>query len=315
MEELDESKLSLKDIYVFMKALGENLERKIDGIQDSTNDLRTRVEEVNTQLSEDLKNIAAKQINDNQERKVQIEQVSNDVAANKANLNEEMSAVKEKLRAHEGRMKNNELDNRTMKVELDKANMQIHWQIQRMKELETSVHRGLQHGRGWSIEVEGIPINVGDEPAQLQAAVIKILSAINVPIETYEIDTVHRLPSNKNNSKTTIVRFCSRKTSRLVHENKHKLKDLALLEIDIPGLNENSRIYINASQCPYYKCLAYNCRLLKRKGLISGHFTSKDGRITIKTHDEEFIKITHETELTQNFPLFREFNFVRVVHD
>ncbi len=282
-------------------------------MQDTANTLRNRIEEVNAQISEDLKNVAAKQINDHHDNKVRIEEISNEVTANKQSIDEDIVAVKQKLHVHEERMERQERDHRVMESALHNANKEIHSQMLRIKELEKSTHRGLQHGRGWNVEIEGIPINVGDEPVQLQAATIKILQSINVPCETYEIDTVHRLPSTRNDSpKAVIVRFCSRKTVRLVHENKHKLKDLALLEIDIPGLNNESRIYINASQCPYYKTLAYNCRLLKRKGLIAHHFISRDGRITIKTLSEDFIKVTHESDLVDNFPLFREFSFNRI---
>ena len=272
---VDEPQLSLNDIYTFMKAMGENLERKIEV---STNTLTSRINEVNENISADLEKLATKQINDDQDRRVQIERVSNVFTDHKAAVDEDISSMKEQLRVHQKQLENQELENLAIKTDLGNANKEIHWQMLRIKELETSVHRGLQHGRGWNVEIEGIPINVGDEPPQLQAAVIKILSAINVPIETFDIDTVHRLPS-KNEPKTTIVRFCSRKTVRLVHENKHKLRDLALLDIEVAGLNANSRIYINASQCTYYKSLAYNCRLLKRKGLIAGHFTSKEGKI------------------------------------
>ncbi len=176
---MDESNLSLNDIYTFMNAMGENLERKIDGIQRSTDNLSTRIEEVNNKITEDIVNLTAKQINDNQDRKVEIEKIANDISDHKEKVGQDISTLKEELRAHENRLQNQEKE--------------IYWKTLRIKELETSVHRGLQHGRGWNLEIEGIPINVGDEPAQLQQAVIRILGAINVPVETYEIDTVHRL--------------------------------------------------------------------------------------------------------------------------
>ena len=128
-------------------------------------------------------------------------------------------------------------------------------------------------------------------------------------VEPYDIDHVHRLPSNRPGPKPTIVRFISRKTVRLIHENKYKLKDLKDLEIDIPGITDDSRIFMNASQCPYYKTLAFNCRLLKRKGLISSLYTGKDGRISIKTLEGNNIKVMHEFDLTKTFPQFEDFNF------
>ena len=87
--------------------------------------------------------------------------------------------------------------------------------IQRKKivSLEKSCHRGLQHGRSYNVEIDGLPVNIGDDPDQLEEAALKLFSAINVEIEDYEIDTIHRLNSKKS-PKPTIVRFVSRKTVR-----------------------------------------------------------------------------------------------------
>ena len=182
--------------------------------------------------------------------------------------------------------------------------------IQRKKivSLEKSCHRGLQHGRSYNVEIDGLPVNIGDDPDQLQEAALKLFSAINVEIEDYEIDTIHRLNSKKS-PKPTIVRFVSRKTVRALHDNKSKLKYLADLNLDIAGLNDQSKIFIRASQCSYYKNLSYNCRVLKREGLVSRVFTGKDGRVSIKRHDGSHLSVTHELDLTSNFPDFGRFNF------
>ena len=109
--------------------------------------------------------------------------------------------------------------------------------------------------------------------------------------------------------KTTIVRFISRKIVRDIHDNKKKLKDINELDLDLPGLNPDSRIFIRASQSPYVKTLAYNCRLLKRSNLIAHIITGKDGRLTIRTLDGDYVKITHEDDLTSKFPDFGRFSF------
>jgi len=86
-------------------------------------------------------------------------------------------------------------------------------------------------------------------------------------------------------------------------ENKKKLKNLKDMNIDIPGLHEDSSIYIKASLCPYYKSLAYNCRLLKKDNLISGVLVSDDGIVKINIGDVQnprFIKIKHESENSKN---------------
>ena len=191
---------------------------------------------------------------------------------------------------------------------LNNANERIEEQKLKISRLEKSSHGGLQHGRGWNIEIDGITPNVGDTPAQLQDAAIKIFKGINVGVEIFDIDTIHRLPS-RNEEKPTIVRFHSRKLVRALHENKSKLKDLPNLGIDIPGLQHDSKIYLRASQCPYFKNLSYNCRVLKRNGRIAKVNVGKDGSISVKKLDDSFIKVTHEDTLRENFPDFENFNF------
>ena len=158
------------------------------------------------------------------------------------------------------------------------------------------------------MEIDGIPKNVGNDPEQLEDAAIKIFKAINVNIEQYNIDTIHRLRSKKE-IKPTIIRFVSRKSVREIHKNKGKLRYLADLNIDIPGLTNESRIFVRASQCSYYSNLAFNCRLLKRNGLVAKVMTGDDGRITLKTLDERHIQVNHESVLIENFSNFKGFNF------
>ena len=181
-------------------------------------------------------------------------------------------------------------------------------QKKRIVSLERECFRGMQHSRGFNIEIDGLPAVIGDDPRDLEIAVLELLRSIGVFIEDYEVDTVHRLPS-KQVPKATIVRFVTRKTVRACHRNSHKLKDLSDLDLDIDGLNEDSRIFIRPSQCSYIKNLAYNCRQLKRAKLIKKINTAKDGRVTVELLDGSFLKITHMEDLTQNFPDFSTFNF------
>ena len=71
-------------------------------------------------------------------------------------------------------------------------------------------------------------------------------------------------------------------------KNKSKLKDIGSLNLDIVGLDMNSKIFIRPSLCPYYKTLQFNCRNLKRHGPIKFVRTDNDGYIKIKTLKEEF---------------------------
>ena len=174
--------------------------------------------------------------------------------------------------------------------------------------LEKSLHGGLQHSRKSNIEIDGIPTNIGDERKQLEEAAIKILNAINVPCLPEDIEAIHRLPA-KSGIKPTIIRFGSRRIAEDAFANKNKLKSLKELHIPIIGLNDDSKIFIRPSLCPYFRTLAYNCRLLRNSKLIQSVFTSDDGSIKIKTLDNSFNKISHETDLTSRFKDFQNFSF------
>ena len=175
--------------------------------------------------------------------------------------------------------------------------------------LEKSLYTSLQHNRLSNIEIDGIPANIVDDNAQLEEAAIKILTAINVKCSPDDIEAIHRLPSSLE-IKPTIVKFISRKTAVKAFENKNKLKYLAALNIRINGLTEDCKIFIRPSQCPYYRLLAYNCRVLKRRGQIHTIFIQDDGIIKIKVHEHStFIKFFHETDLRKYFPNFGDFSF------
>ena len=274
----------------------------------SKNQLRERIEDVNTKLLADVKKLEVLQVNENHDRKVQIDNLSIRVDEIQNNANENIRKLREKIDVQEKRADRQDLSIRNYQLELQNANHTIAFLNRKLLNLEQATHAGLQHGREWNIEIDGIPINVGDDPVQLQAATLKILHAINVKCNDIDIDKIHRLPSRNDDAKPTIVRFHSRKLVDLIHKNKSILKNLADLQIDIPGLNADSRIFLRASQCSYYKSLSYNCRQLKRAGLIEHTFVGKDGRVYIKTLEQEFVKISHESELMSKFPTF-EFNF------
>ena len=190
----------------------------------------------------------------------------------------------------------------------DALKLRLQEQDTRIVNLERAVHGGLQHDRKFNVEIDGIPANIGDDPVQLEEAVLVLFEALNISCDSGDIDAIHRLPSNKG-IKPTIVRLRSRKTVEEIHANKNKLKNLSDLNVDIAGLQDDSQIYIRPSLCPYFRKLAYNCRQLKRGNLIKNTFVGDDGVIKIKLNDDKYIKITHETDLTNLFQDFAGFTF------
>ena len=176
--------------------------------------------------------------------------------------------------------------------------------------LEQTVHSNLQHKRLNNIEIDGIPTNIGEKSDQLEEAALKIFEAINVTVLSGDIQAIHRLPAKEGSIKPTIIQFVSRKTVSDIFENRKKLKNLSSLNIEIAGLTNTSKIFIRPSLCPYYRKMAYNCRELKRNGLIKEVFTSDEGIIKIKISSEsDYIKVQHELTLLKYFPYFEGFSF------
>ena len=280
-------KSSIDTVSLSVNDLGKSLNEKIDGLSKSTADLSKRVEDVNTNLSNDILQVETRLSSEISKIKENIESTRVVVDENKVAVDSKIQALEEELRLVHDRLDGEK---------------------KRFVALERSCHAGGQHGRGWNVEFDGIPVNVGDSPEQLEDAILKILFSINVDIEDYEIDRIHRLPS-KSSPKPVIARFISRKTVDKVHKNKHKLKDIADLDLDIPGINDQSRIFIRASLSPYYNNLSYNCRVLKRRKMILRIRTNELGRLSIQKIDGSFVKVDHESDLTKIFPDFKEFNF------
>ena len=178
----------------------------------------------------------------------------------------------------------------------------------RQTTLEKSVHSGHQHRRKFNCEIDGIPTVVGEDSNNLKEAVVKFFGAIGSNCKKEDIDVIHRLKS-RDDTKPTIVLFDSRRVRDEVLKNKNKLKNLASFKLDIDGLNNDSKIYIRPSLCPYYKNLQFNCRILRRNNLIKQVRTEDDGTIKVKMFDDTYEKITHEKDLVKLFPQFGDFIF------
>ena len=205
------------------------LSKKID-------ELNTKIDESNQTITAEIRNLEERVFNEI--HTLQATQVHQERAINfnKEAVDGEIGALRQELKTQRELIKDRE---------------------DQIVRLERACHAGLQHNRGWNVEIDGLPANVGEDPDQLEDAVLHLFNKINVPADQFDIDTVHRLPSERS-PKPTIVRLMSRKVVRDLHLNKNKLKNLNELDLDIPGINANSKIFIQASQSPYIKNLAYN---------------------------------------------------------
>ena len=297
----DEIKEMLANLSSIMQKNHSDLTTKMDSLQVTTDNLSLRIDEVNVSITAEIRNLEERTFHEIHGLQASQEALHKQVNVNKKENDQNLDLLRSLVQTQRQLLdeKSNELDETVNRLNV---------QSQRLSELERSSYSSSQHNRGWNLEFDGIPVNVGDDPIQLEKSVIEICNKINVPINEYAIDTVHRLPSQRS-PKSTIVRFISRKIVRDIHDNKRKLKDIADLDLDLPGLGPDTKIFIRASQSPYVKSLAYNCRLLKRSNLIAQVITAKDGRLTIRTLDGDYIKIAHEEDLTSKFPGFGRFSF------
>ena len=293
-EELNNSIADLKSLMLACNTKIDNLAKTTDNLKQQViqveHDITDRINKLDVGLRQEISVLRSAD-----------EKIQNQLDEFKETISTELSTIQ-----------NNAVEDRKA---LDKTNNSLgnciqimQAQAKRIVSLERECFRGMQHSRGFNIEIDGIPAVIGDEPYDLECAVVELLRSINVIIEDYEVDTVHRLPS-KQIPKTTIVRFVSRKTVRACLKNCYKLKDIEDLNIDINGLDADSNIYIRPSQCSYVKNLAFNCRQLKRDKLIKKVHTGKDGRVTVENNDGSFLKVSHMEDLSKNFPTFGKFNF------
>ena len=131
-------------------------------------------------------------------------------------------------------------------------------------EAECSINDSQQRSRRNNFELSEIPQDVTDD--NLEATCISVLNEImEVPITPKDVEACHRLPS-KRGPKPVIIRMMSRKRTEEIIMNREKTKN-----IDVTKFNfaDNNKIYINDNLSPHFKMIAYYCRLLKRKNLIT----------------------------------------------
>ncbi len=245
--------ISCKSEYVEQK-IGEKIDIIKTELVDEIKDVRTltqqlagRIEEVNTTHTKNLTAIETAIKADFTKVRDSNRFLAEDVNLHKTASNQRIDDLSEMFRAqtllYEGLI-----------ISHNKNQTEIQSLKHKLINLEKSSHGGLQHTRGWNIEIDGIPSEVGDERNDLEVAVISLVRGIGVEILESDIEACHRLPS-RTEEKATIVRFHSRKVVHSIHDNKNKLKNLGDLGINIVGLEANSRIFIRASQCPYQKTI------------------------------------------------------------
>ena len=124
---------------------------------------------------------------------------------------------------------------------------------------------------------------------------ISVLADIDVSVESQDIEACHRLgkPDRDKFQKIT-VRFVNRKNCKKVLFNKKKLSSI---DCSKHNFTQNTKNFANENLTPLNESIAYNCREMKRSGLIHGCF-SRDGIVRIKRREKDKpVKIFHMDKL------------------
>ena len=142
---------------------------------------------------------------------------------------------------------------------------------------ESSVNALEQYGRRNNIAVSGIPVHVSYR--DLEETVISVLSDIEVNVSPNDVEACHRIGKpDSNKSKKAIACFLNRKHCKKALLNRRKLQNLVK---EKHSFSQNTKAFINENLTVMNEKIAFNCRKLKRSGLVHACFTI-DGIFRIK---------------------------------
>ena len=131
---------------------------------------------------------------------------------------------------------------------------------------------------------------------------ISVLADIDISVESQDIEACHRFGEpDRDKSQKTIVQFVNRKNCKKVLFNKNKLSSI---DCSKHNFTQNTKIFANENLRSMNESIGYNCRKLKRSGLIQGCFL-RDGIVRIKRREKDRpVKIFHMDKLHGLFPDF-----------
>ena len=166
----------------------------------------------------------------------------------------------------------------------------------KIMKLEIESNQIDQYSRRNNVEISGVPEEVSN--ADLEGTVISIFNAIDVDINSNDIEACHRIGAKKGN---VIIRLVNRKHCLSALRNRKKLKSLDCKAKKLP----KSSFYISENLTPMNSKLSYLCRELRRANLLQSCYTINGiVHITGNRVGNKTRKIFHESNLHELFPDF-----------
>ena len=272
-----------------IKALKEQLEKVEASIMDSIKSISSRLEHIE---EKDL--VANNQGGDTDKKEILNKIESTGIEITTANekvtgeLREEILKIKDVV------ITNLYNDNRKLRNRVSVLEKQVIENEKRFNEMDL-------HNRKVNVEIEGIPNSV--EQKDLKEYAVQVFRHAGIdPVSNNDIEVIHRLRSKKK-VKTVIIK-AKRDFIDKVYEKKKEIGKVAKDNLNL----KDTTFYVNPSLSSYSHSIAYNCRVLKRKGLIADTWVN-NGKIKIKMLDNQINVIWHEIDLFELFQDFNEFSF------
>ena len=180
-----------------------------------------------------------------------------------------------------------------MDSELSVVKSVNHSLSKRLVDMERQCWANAQYSRRECLELVGIPQSVQDD--DLEKAVTKIVNKVGINITERNMQAVQRIRKEGR----TIIKFSNKKDCQALLKVKCDLNNLTMKDF---GFEENNKIYVNESLCPYYRVLWAKSKRLHHLQKIFSFYVSNDSiKIKIKENDKG-IKITHTANFEKYFP-------------
>ena len=168
-----------------------------------------------------------------------------------------------------------------------------HLLSKRLVDMERQYWVNAQYSKRECLELVGIRQSVKDD--DLEKVVTKIVNKVGINITERDVQAVHRIGKEGR----TIVKFSNRKDCHALVKVKSDLNTLTMKDF---GFEENNKIYVNESLCPYYSVLwAKRKRLHHLQKIFSFYVSNGSIKIKIKENDKG-ITITHTADFEKYFP-------------
>ena len=204
-----------------------------------------------------------------------------------------MEEVKKSIKSLTDDLKSQKSTTDDLKASTSKLSSELDVSTNKLDELE-------QYTRKNSLEIHGIPLEAN---MSCEEVVLEIAQAIDVDLESSDIEISHRLKGKANmKSQPIIVKFVSHKKKKELLFARRKLKGVTVGDIfeHLEDESSKDRIFINENLTAHRRRLFGKLLSLRKKGTIFSTWTM-DGKIFMKKTEVDISKLIKADMDIDNF--------------